>query len=69
MRDDYHGILYAGISKAAVYELMLSDPMMIKQDADYALYNGDIVANARNFLLLDPNLGFKSMPQHMAQLL
>ena len=68
-RADYHGILYAGVNKTAVYELMLSDPPLLQADADYALYNREIVAGARNFFLIDPNLGFKTMPQHMAQLL
>lgn len=69
LRPEHHGILYAGVNKAAVYELMLSDPAMLTGGSDYALYNREIVANARNFLLIDPNLGFKVMPQHMAQLL
>lgn len=69
MRAEHHGVLYSGVNKAAVCDLMLSDPPMIKEDADYAVYNREIVANARNFFLIDPNLGFKSMPQYMAQLL
>jgi len=69
LRGEHHGILYAGVNKAAVYELMLSDPAIRTEDADYSLYNREIVANARNFFLIDPNLGFKVMPQHMAQLL
>ena len=68
-RSEHHGIIYAGVNKAAVYDLMLSDPPMSNTDTDYALYNQSIVASARNFFLIDPNLGFKSMPQHMAQLL
>ena len=69
MSAKHHGILYMGVNKEAVCELMLSDPPITKDDADYAFYNREIVANARNLLLLDPNLGFKAMPQHMAQLL
>ena len=68
-RQDHHGILYAGVNRAAVCDLMLSDPQLLNEAPDYALYNRQIVANARNFFLLDPNLGFKSMPQHMAHLL
>ena len=65
----HHGILYAGINKNAVYDLMLSDPPINQKDVDYVSYNREIVANARNLFLRDPNLGFKAMPQHMAQLL
>jgi hypothetical protein len=69
MRTEHHGILYAGLNKTAVYDLMLADLPVSKTDPDYAIYNRQIVANARNLLLLDPNLGFKAMPHHMAQLL
>ena len=69
MQSEHHGILYAGLSKPAVYDLMLADPPMPNRDADYALYNHEIVARARNYFLVDPNLGFKSMPDHMTQLL
>ncbi len=69
MRPDYHGIVYAGVSKSAVYNLMLSDPQIVSEDPGYSRYNRKIISNARNFFLLDPNLGFKAMPQHMVQLL
>jgi hypothetical protein len=69
MRTEHHGILYAGVNKAAVYDLMLTDPALMGEEGDYVFYNRDIVSNARNFFLVDPNLGFKSMPQHMTQLL
>ncbi len=69
MSAQHHGIVYAGLNKSAVYDLMLSDPQISKTDPDYAVYNREIVANARNIFLLDPNLGFKAMPHHMAQLL
>lgn len=69
MQREHHGILYAGVNKPAVCELMLADPSMPQGGGDYALYNHEIIARARNYFLLDPNLGFKSMPDHMAQLL
>jgi len=69
MRADHHGILYAGVSKTAVNDLMLTDPQLLPIDSAYSFYNRQIVSNARNFFLLDPNRGFKTMPQHMVQLL
>ena len=69
LRTDHHGIMYVGVNKSAAYDLMLADPPMLAEDADYTIYNRDIVRNARNFFLIDPNRGFKAMPQHMIQLL
>jgi len=68
-RANHHGILYAGVSKEAVYELMLNDAQMVPEDPTYAKYNHQIVSGARNFFLLDPNRAFKAMPQHLVQLL
>jgi len=69
LRTDHHGIMYVGVNKSAAYDLMLADPPMLLADTSYALYNRDIIRNARNFFLIDPNRGFKAMPQHMIQLL
>ncbi len=66
---DHHGILYSGVNKMAVFDLMLTDPRMLPDDSDYSLYNRQIISNARNFFLLDPNRGFKAMPHHLVQLL
>ena len=66
---EHHGILYAGVNKPGVYDIMLADPPMPNGEADYTLYNHEIVVRARNYFLADPNLAFKSMPSHMAQLL
>src|SRR5215467_9090754 len=43
MRAEQHGIIYQAVNKAAVFDLMLSDPPLTKQHADYALYNREIV--------------------------
>jgi hypothetical protein len=69
MHPDHHGILYVGVNKTAVYDLMLIDPQLLPIDSTYSFYNRQIVSNARNFFLLDPNRGFKTMPQHLIQLL
>ena len=69
LRPNHHGIMYIGVNKPAVYKLMLTDPQMEPEDANYAVYNRQIITNARNFFLLDPNRGFKAMPQHLVQLL
>ncbi|HVV71168.1 MAG TPA: hypothetical protein VHI52_06670 [Verrucomicrobiae bacterium] len=69
MREDHHGIMYLGVNKAAIFKLALLDPQMPIEATDYSRYNRQIISRARNFFLLDPNLGFKAMPQHMVQLL
>jgi hypothetical protein len=69
IHPDHHGIMYIGVNKSAICDVMCADPKMVPEDPNYAVYNRQIVANARNFFLLDPNRGFKTMPQHMVQLL
>ena len=51
----YNGIVYVGLSKTAVYDVMLYDPVLLNDDTDFAFYNRQIVANARNFFLTNPN--------------
>jgi hypothetical protein len=69
IRPDHHGIVYIGVNESAICDMMLGDPQMLPEDANYAVYNRQIVSNTRNFFLLDPNRGFKTMPQHLVQLL
>ncbi len=69
LHHDHHGILYVGVSEPAIRRLLLTDPQIQSRDPSYASYNRQIITNARNFFLQDPNLGFKTMPQHMVQLL
>ena len=69
LSPDHHGVMYVGVSKTAVCDLMLTDPPMMADQPDYTLYNRQIISRARNFFLVDPNRGFKAMPQHMVQLL
>ena len=40
-----HGIIYAGISKAAAYDVMLTDPRILKGDSRFMLYNHEIVCS------------------------
>ena len=69
IRPDHHGVMYIGLNKVAICDVMLSDPQIIPEDPSFSFYNRQIVSKARNFFLLDPNRGFKTMPQHMVQLL
>lgn len=69
LSPDHHGIMYIGVNKTSVCDLMLNDPPMPADQPDYTIYNRQIISRARNFFLVDPNRGFKAMPQHMVQLL
>jgi len=64
-----HGIIYHGVSKAAAYDVMLTDPRILKGDKRFVLYNHEIICNSRIFFLAEPNHGFEDMSRHTAQLL
>jgi hypothetical protein len=64
-----HGLIYDGISKAAAYDVMLTDPRILKNDSLFLLYNHEIICNSRKFFLIEPERGLKSMPKQTAQLL
>jgi len=64
-----HGLIYDGVSKAAAYDVMLTDPRILKGDSQFLLYNHQIICNSRNFFLNEPERGFESMPKRTAQLL
>jgi hypothetical protein len=64
-----HGVIYHGISKAAAYDVMLTDPQILQGDRRFLLYNHEIICNSRLFFLLEPNRGFEEMPAYTAQLL
>jgi len=63
------GIVFCGVSKAAVYDLMLVDPRISNDDTGFTRYNADIIRNARRFFLADPEHDLKVMPEPVAQLL
>jgi len=64
-----HGLVYEGVSKAAAYDVMLTDPRILKSDSQFLLYNHEIICNSRKFFLSEPERGFASMPKRTAQLL
>ena len=64
-----HGLIYDGIDKAAAYDVMLTDPRILKGDSQFLLYNQEIICNSRKFFLSEPERGLESVPKHTAQLL
>ncbi|MGA2660686.1 MAG: hypothetical protein ABSH34_24630 [Verrucomicrobiota bacterium] len=63
------GIVFSGVSKAAVYDVMLFDPRISNDDVGLTRYNAGIVVNARSFFLIAPEHDLRVMPALAAQLL
>ena len=49
-----HGILYRGVNKEAIYEILLRDPPITLGDASFGDYNRQLICNSREFFLVDP---------------
>jgi len=49
-----HGIVYRGINKEAVYEILLRDPPITLDDPHFTEYNRRIISNSREFFLVEP---------------
>jgi hypothetical protein len=58
-----HGIVFDGVSKAAVDELMLSNPEMRKSNSQLELFHRDLVGNSRRFFLTNPEPDFDVPPE------
>jgi len=69
LETPHHGIVYLGVSKEAVYDVILSDPAIHRRDSDFILYNRDLVCNARKFFLCRPEQGFHAVPEQTLRLL
>jgi hypothetical protein len=64
-----HGLIYDGISKAAAFDVMLTDPRIMKADSQFLHYNHQIICNSRKFFLTAPERGLDWVPKRTAQLL
>jgi len=49
-----NGIVYRGINKEAVYEILLRDPPITLDDPQFTEYNRRIICNSREFFLIEP---------------
>lgn len=63
-----HGIVYVGVSRTAVYDLVSFDPPVGAEDPQFTVYNRKVIANSRSFFLINPNLGFEMMPVNTLRL-
>ncbi len=64
-----HGIVYDGVSKHSVYDVLLCDPKIRREDPQFYAYNRGIISNSRTFFLTDPERGLQKLPQTTARLL
>ena len=69
MERRQHTIIFEGVRKSAFYQLVSLDPVIQKERPRFISYNREIVQNARQFLLADPNCGLEAMSESQAQLL
>lgn len=65
----HHGIIFEGVCKSAVYELVSLDPVIQEECPRFTSYNREIVRNARQFLLAETDHGLQGMPVCTARLL
>jgi hypothetical protein len=65
----HHGVIFEGVCKSAIFELVALDPMIRVEQPQFASYNRKIILNARQFLLTDPDHSLEAMPGHNSRLL
>ena len=65
----HHGVVFEGVCKSAVYELVALDPEIREERPQFSSYNREIICNAREFLLTDPEGGLEKLPESHARLL
>jgi hypothetical protein len=69
LNGTHHGILFEGVNQAAADQLMLAGPKIHKADPRFAFYNRDVICNAREFFLINPESGFEGMSEQTVRLL
>ena len=65
----HHAIVFEGVCKPAVFDLITLDPLIREERPQFLSYNRELVGNARQFLLADPDRGLPGMPARTARLL
>jgi len=65
----HHVIIFEGVRKSAFFQLVGHDPVILKERPRFISYNREIIHNARQFLLADPDCGLEVLPQNNARLL
>ena len=58
-----HGIVFDGVSKAGIHDLMKSNPEALKSMSTAGLFQRDLVTNAQSFFLTNPDPEFDVAPE------
>jgi hypothetical protein len=65
----HHGIVFQGVSREALYEVISLDPPIDRADVTCSGYNRQIVDNCRKFFLRNPGHPWNGVPQTASKLL
>ena len=65
----HHGLVFAGVCKSAMLELVTLDPVIREERPRFMSYNRELVQNARHFLLAHTDRVLKGLPKNTARLL
>jgi hypothetical protein len=65
----HHGIMFDGVSKAAVEALMDWEPPMTREDEQFMVYNRRLVWSSMNLLLCDPFDALEQIPAPVVRML
>ena len=65
----HHGILFEGVSKAAVEAIMDWEPGLTTEDTSFAVYNRRLVWSSLNLLLCDPFDALEQIPEPVVRML
>jgi len=65
----HHGIMFDGVSKAAVEALLDWEPPMTREDDQFMVYNRRLVWSSMNLLLCDPVDALEQIPDPIVRML
>ena len=65
----HHGILFEGVSKAAIEALMDWEPPITREDAQFVVYNRRLAWSSMNLLLCDPLDALELLPEPVVRML
>lgn len=64
-----HGIVFCGVNKAAIEQVIRSDPPLSAQEDDFLRYNHALVRNSQALFLQRSSLSSDKLPEKTARLL
>jgi hypothetical protein len=58
-----HGIIFQGLNRTAIYDVLLSDPRITCEDPQFILYNRQLIRNSQEFFLIHPDRCWDLLPE------